>query len=399
MKNLILFAFCFFVASCAKDIDNVNGSQSQSQKNELESQLSYLLEQNKVPVEELKFYGDYAFLNECQGYHTQSLIDHLTNNSTDGYVEERNNSKTHSLITPNVNVRPMTYAIDPSFTAEWALAAEFAINEWNSLSECSVNFELVPFPGGNGKGESSTSTPPDLIIVPADSRFNPRDYLTGVPLFEPVAIAIAMEPGAFSNIIVINSVAGSDPCAYDSPGIGGPLSGEHLELCRTQVMVHEIGHIMGLMHTQSPASATVIPIHNTNNIDSKSSVMRSGYTKNHSLGTFNNLDKKACKYLHPISYDNANISIDLEDIEDQSGNTSWYWKYEITGTESEPYRVRIILNDAENGNFIKSEIRYGGFGAIELENESGCYSFTAELSNVKGDVIGVTTNSIIECTP
>ncbi len=147
----------------------------------------------------------------------------------------------------------------------WLTALIYAIQDWNAL-------------GGPIHFTINSAEPHDDVIV-----------VVYVPINDINVIANAQHPsnGRPGNIIRINSSRNDEE---DRPLIS-----------KRQVLIHELGHTIGLAHTDQPSSGTLIPITDCAEED-VNSVMQRYALPNPSLPLFTPCDIMAYRHIYGIPY-------------------------------------------------------------------------------------------------
>lgn len=346
LKLFLLSFIMIFVASCESNVDNYVDEVDPGNKNITKGDIQI--------IKNLGFNeNDVIDLDSCYLVEGDILLykEHLNEYAKPAnYLDTSRlkQARTEGLIT-NSKEMGITISIKDMVVSHnrWANALKEAINEWNNIQGCNVYFKLVPY------GTSGCN-----IIVTPNTENLPQNVL---------AAAESPKNGNIGYRIQINLGYSNFTSVSDSQ--------------MKYNLVHELGHCLGLRHTnwQNIGESGGITIPGTPTSDNAS--VMNGNTANNSWQGFSTYDIVAIKTLYPslkillktdcIACNNDNVSYSI-DRSLPSGVTI-NWKTEGEGTltlvsgEGTP---NVTFKASGNGrSIVKADVLYNGGGSYPSNSE------------------------------
>lgn len=391
MKKLLIVLSMLSFFSCKKEMVN-SDAKSPINSDELSEKSYYedLVCEAGFETENMKICGEYIIVEGDIILKKDALI---PNSSLEGQVTQRNYSILPSLLPERYIVSPIYYQIDPSVNGLWTTAIIDAIAEWNEIEGCLVEFlpAIVDISSGKKNETNPTSSPLNELTF----AFTGASIVPSCMGNPSIASARFPSGGNVGNMIIINP---DDPCS--STG------------CRINVIKHEIGHVLGLRHTNidfdegittTVCGTNITPLHIISTSNESSSIMWAGNGSSDDPNEpLSFADKASATSMYPSSYSGTELNVVFEFQEDQQGNViGYYFDYDIINCPTRPYKVEVKFYDS-NGNIAGTDTFYGSVSGISNiynnNGPNGCFTFYATLTDFKG-AYSFTTPGYVECTP
>lgn len=341
-KLIVSFAItiCFF-SSCQNDDEQFGSKEETEVITKVNENDPFVLKLKKhfgFKTENIKDFKDFYLVENDMIFYKKSINDNSLNITA-------KNAHADFLVGMN-KVNNITLKIDVSIpqNSGWIEAVSTAVNEWNAIVDCRVNF----------------------IIIPTNSVENANVYVASdfgtLPNTTPLSAAI---PG--------NN--GGNPGSQVKINLDYPNLSSLSVLKKKLAVMHELGHILGFVHTDGRLTGEVnaspgwIGIGETSIGEDPTSLMNAALSP--SVIGFSSDDIKATKYIYPEIYSiNDFIKYPTEGITVYGGSgtidlrwresfiTSKYLKIEIFYENVLVETINNVLNDGDgwvyhhgNGNY------------------------------------------------
>lgn len=219
MKKALLFLVIFIsiIFSCTKNFDS--SPNLDEEECAIKSKL-YMMGFNPNNIE---IFDDGIVKVEEDIYMDKNFI---LNESQKGGLKERQNATTSPTIVDWINVSNISFFIDNTVSADWNAAILDAIDKWNSSSSSAVHLTQTASSTANLRFVNSVGSSITLPGTCASFQFG--DFAR--------ALFPLSNSGNIGNFVIINT----------SPNAPSSTTNQKI-----QAMLHEIGHTLGLRHTNA----------------------------------------------------------------------------------------------------------------------------------------------------
>jgi len=367
---LIVFAISAFLTSCEKDIVQEEATKPIKNYTGNDLRIYNFFEEMGLEMTELEIkdklvvYGDDGHCADMR-WIKSSIMKHL-NDQVD--LRQRGFHGLYDFTAVPANkVNDIKYKIQESVQNHcgmfWYNAIGDAIEEWNNLTNCRVNFREVT-------DDSET----DLFFYSERDPSNPLGVLAS------------------------NEKAGAAIATNAAPGSAIAISTDHAgHTTKKQTIMHEIGHVLGFGHTDG--LNTLLPtyvIPGTPTTDANSIMNHGG-----SSG-FSNDDKTAFKMYYPENlYAPSDLSVRWVypstlrvtcKNPSYNNNKPYFWlKLGWKSNTLNVSGVKYLVFDVNSSGYASLEFPLPGF--------AGGFSITVKGTNYKRDIESPATSLSIESTP
>lgn len=311
IKLFLVFTIPLFLfQNCSKEIDEDVVTEEAIQDN---SKLLEILKQWGYSEDDIEEYPNlYVASGDIVFYKNKEYLSPEDSNSSKEISSKGQNQKQRAYPT-SVNINDINVYLNPGMDNDWISASLDAINRWNAVNCSTLNLIRV-----------FNVNDADIEIL------NDTDETDPIYSFLPLNDATTFGMGDWPTLNGTIGVPGNK--IWVNPNFN------HLSACgssmtqnnRISNVQHELGHNLGLMHTNQ-TGGTQIP--GTPSTDS-GSLMNGGQAC--SITDFSNYDEIAVKYLFPCPPPVSCSIVGPESLKSNCG----FWTYNASGGPTGSYAIQ-----------------------------------------------------------